>query len=229
MSMGMTAPGQLNYGRHADNNGPLSFPGVDGVDIMDVEHGHDSAGSIHGLRMCCSPPWSFVLVGWIVAFFSLGVGGVAKSSSASLQLVSSDGLPLPQPPLQPHPLQQQQQAQQQQLDPMHERLLEWPARSGPTGALKWPARPAVGKREQPAAPAPTPMPTPHAHPAPPLLSTPIPSVRSSTQRSLGLPPLTRPLAANRTSTSPAAEDGRAARTDGERTAPEVRWVRQPFV
>ena len=218
MSMGMTAPGQLSYGRRADNNGPFSFPGVDGVDIMDVEHVDPRAG----LRMCCSPPWSFVLVGWIVAFFSLGVGGVAsKSSSASLQLVSSDGLPLP-------PLQQQQQ-----LNPMQERLLEWPARSGPTGALEWPARPTEREREQPAAPAPkpTPMPTSKAQPAPTPLSTPTPVVRTATQRSLGLPPLVRPPAANRTSTSAAAADGRAtSRTDRERTAPaEVRWVRQPFV
>ena len=216
--MGMTAPGQLNYGQRADNN---AFPGVDGVDIMDVEHVDPRAG----LRMCCSPPWSFVLVGWIVAFFSLGIGGVAsKSSSASLQLVSSHGLPLP-------PLQQQQQ-QQQQLNPMQERLLEWPARSGPTGALEWPARPTEREREQPAAPAPKPtaMPTPRAQPAPTPLSTPTPAVRSGTQRSLGLPPLVRQPVANRTSTSAAAADGRAARTDRERTAPaEVRWVRQPFV
>ena len=73
------------------------LPGIDGANIMDIEEApSDTKRPLWGtsLATCSQSPWNFVLVGWLLAFMSLGVGGVAKS--AQLSLVTADGRPLQQ-------------------------------------------------------------------------------------------------------------------------------------
>ena len=72
-------------------------PGIDGANIMGIEEApSDTKRPLWGtsLATCSQSPWNFVLVGWFLAFMSLGVGGVAKS--AQLSLVTADGRPLQQ-------------------------------------------------------------------------------------------------------------------------------------